>query len=63
MRPDAGFRNQISFSTMPCVSSRRNGSSSVVSPQSRITRVQKREYSRCRIACSMPPMYWSTGSQ
>src|SRR6185312_2467734 len=24
-------------------------------------RVKKREYSRCRIACSMPPMYWSTG--
>jgi len=23
----------------------------------------KREYSRCRIACSMPPMYWSTGIQ
>ncbi len=33
------------------------------SPRSCITRVQKREYSRCRIACSMPPMYWSTGSQ
>ena len=28
-----------------------------------MTLVQKREYSRCRIACSMPPMYWSTGIQ
>src|SRR6185437_10225832 len=26
-------------------------------------RVKKREYSRCRIACSMPPMYWFTGIQ
>ena len=33
------------------------------SSMSRITLVQKREYSRCRMACSMPPMYWSTGSQ
>ena len=30
---------------------------------SRITFVKKRLYSRCRMACSMPPMYWSTGSQ
>ena len=63
MRPVAGLRNQISFRTMPCVSRRWNGSSTSVSPQSRMTRVQKREYSRCRIACSMPPMYWSTGIQ
>src|SRR2546423_3609407 len=34
-----------------------------ISPRSRITFVQKREYSRCRIACSMPPMYWSTAIQ
>jgi hypothetical protein len=25
-----------------------------------IARAKKREYRRCRIACSMPPMYWST---
>ena len=23
--------------------------------------MKKRAYSRCRIACSTPPMYWSTG--
>jgi hypothetical protein len=63
MRPDAGLRKKISFSTMPWVSRRLNGSSNVTRPRSRMTLVQKREYSRCRIACSMPPMYWSTGSQ
>src|SRR4051794_5675061 len=26
-------------------------------------RVKKREYSKCRIACSMPPIYWFTGIQ
>ena len=25
--------------------------------------MKKREYNRCRMACSMPPTYWSTGSQ
>ncbi len=30
---------------------------------SRSTFVKKRLYSRCKIACSMPPMYWSTGIQ
>ena len=48
---------------MPWVSSRVNGSSSFTRPKSRMTLVQNREYSRCRMACSMPPMYWSTGSQ
>ena len=24
---------------------------------------KKRAYSKCKIACSTPPMYWSTGSQ
>ena len=24
---------------------------------------KKRAYIRCRIACSTPPMYWSTGIQ
>ena len=28
-----------------------------------MTLVQKRAYSRCRMACSMPPMYWSIGIQ
>ncbi len=63
MRPDAGLRKNISFKTMPCVSRRLNGSSNATRPRSRMTLVQKREYSRCRMACSMPPMYWSTGSQ
>lgn len=47
---------------MPCVSRRLKGSSAFTRPQSRITLVQKRAYSRCRMACSMPPMYWSIGS-
>ena len=51
------------FSTMPWVSSFVNGSSTDTSFRSRITLVQKRAYSRCRIACSMPPMYWSIGIQ
>ena len=29
-------------------------------PQISIARAKKREYSRCRIACSTPPIYWST---
>ncbi len=48
---------------MPCVSRFLNGSSPCTSPSSRISLWKKRAYSRCRIACSMPPMYWSTGSQ
>src|SRR5690625_1785806 len=27
------------------------------------TLVKKRAYSRCKIACSTPPTYWSTGAQ
>ena len=63
MRPLAGLRKKISFSTMPCVSRRAKGSFPFTKPLSRITFHQKREYSRCRMACSMPPMYWSTGIQ
>jgi hypothetical protein len=48
---------------MPCVSSALKGSETFTSPQSRIARVKKREYSRCNTACSFPPMYWSTGAQ
>ena len=51
------------FSTMPWVSSLVKGSSTVTSFRSRITLVQKRAYNRCRMACSMPPMYWSIGIQ
>jgi len=32
-------------------------------PQSRMALVKKRVYIRCMVACSMPPVYWSTGSQ
>ena len=56
-------RENASLSTMPCVSSLVKGSSIFTSPRSRITLVQKRAYSRCRMACSMPPMYWSIGIQ
>src|SRR5262245_41720679 len=47
---------------MPCVNNPANGSSIPTSPHLRIARVKKREESRCKMACSIPPMYWSTGS-
>ncbi len=47
---------------MPCVNSPANGSSTARKPVRCIARVKKRAYSRCRIACSTPPIYWSTGS-
>src|SRR5689334_18596779 len=46
---------------MPCVNMPANGSSSEMWPVTFMARVKKREYKRCRIACSTPPMYWSTG--
>ena len=42
--------------TMPWHSRFVNGSSTSTMPRSRRTFVQKRLYSRCRMACSMPPM-------
>ncbi|CFN68353.1 Uncharacterised protein [Bordetella pertussis] len=51
------------FSTMPWHSSLVKGSSKLSRPRSRMTLVQKRAYSRCSTACSMPPMYWSIGIQ
>ena len=39
------------------------GSSILTRPRSRMTLVQKRAYSRCRMVCSTPPMYWSMGIQ
>src|SRR5208283_2860665 len=39
------------------------GSSCVIIPKSRITLHQNLEYSRCNIACVIPPMYWSIGNQ
>jgi hypothetical protein len=46
---------------MPCVKSRANGSCTSRWPRSASAFVKKRAYMRCRIACSTPPMYWSTG--
>ena len=50
---------------MPWVNSRAKGSRSVLGATSRSASalVKNRAYIRCRMACSMPPMYWSTGSQ
>ena len=39
-----------------------NGSSNARYPASCSTIVMKRVYSRCSTACSLPPMYESTGS-
>src|SRR5712671_5710635 len=46
---------------MPWVNSPANGSSMPTWPVAFLARVKKREYKRCRIACSTPPIYWSTG--
>src|ERR1700690_759168 len=51
------------LSTIPCVNRRAAGSLCVISPISLITLHQNREYSRCRIACVIPPIYWSIGNQ
>ena len=48
---------------MPWVKSRANGSWKSRWPRSASAFVKKRAYIRCRIACSTPPMYWSTGIQ
>src|SRR3989338_4230502 len=52
-----------SFKTIPCVSSRLKGSSNSTIPKSLKNLVKKREYNKCKIACSIPPIYWSTGIQ
>ena len=52
-----------SLSTIPCVNRLANGSSAADSPQSRISFWKNLAYSKCNIACSIPPMYWSTGIQ
>ena len=50
---------------MPWVNSRANGSrrSFGATPRSASALVKNRAYIRWRMACSMPPMYWSTGIQ
>ena len=42
---------------------RANGSRKPTMPQSFIALTKKREYSRCPVEWSIPPMYWETGSQ
>ena len=51
------------FTTWPWFISRVNGSPNEISPMSCSTLVKNRAYSRCRIACSTPPTYRSTGAQ
>src|SRR5215472_10704605 len=51
------------FCTIPCVNSRAIGSLCFTNPKSRITLHQNLEYSRCRIAWVIPPMYWSIVNQ
>ena len=46
---------------IPCVKSRSNGSWKPTISMSASAFTKKRAYIRCRIACSTPPMYWSTG--
>ena len=52
-----------SLSTMPWVSKFSKGSSQEHIPKSYNTFVKNRAYMRWSIACSTPPMYWSTGIQ
>ena len=47
----------------PLVEEPANGSLNEQRPSSFITFVKKRAYRRWSTACSMPPMYWLTGSQ
>ena len=51
-----------SSSTMPWLMRLVNGSVKSTRPMSKRTFVMNRAYSRCRIACSTPPMYESTGA-
>ena len=46
---------------MPWVNRDENGSCTSSSSMSDSALQKKRAYIRCRIACSTPPMYWSTG--
>ena len=52
-----------SFKTIPWVSRDLKGSLKSIIPKSWKNLVKKREYNKCRMACSIPPMYWSTGIQ
>ena len=48
---------------IPWVKRFMNGSCASSRPMSVSALQKKRAYIRCRIACSTPPMYWSTGIQ
>jgi hypothetical protein len=48
---------------IPWVKRLAKGSRSSNRPTSCSAFTKKRAYIRCRIACSTPPMYWSTGIQ
>ena len=50
-----------SLVTIPWVNRAWKGSWKSRWPRSASALVKKRAYIRCRIACSTPPMYWSTG--
>ena len=50
-----------SLVTIPWVKSDWKGSWKSSWSRSASALVKKRAYMRCRIACSTPPMYWSTG--
>ena len=52
-----------SLRTIPCVSKFLNGSSKLSKPKSLSALVKNLEYNKCKIASSIPPTYWSTGSQ
>src|SRR3990167_7820183 len=52
-----------SFKTMPWVSNFWNGSEKSNRARSCRNFVKNLEYRRCNTACSMPPIYWSTGIQ
>ena len=52
-----------SLMTWPWFMSRWKGSVKSTMPRSCNTLVKNREYSRCMVACSTPPMYWATGIQ
>ena len=49
--------------TQPWWNRRPNGSRKPSIPKSFIAFTKKREYSRCPVEWSMPPMYCETGSQ
>ena len=60
---DLDMRRPSLACTTPCDRNSGNGSRKSIRPASASTRVKKRAYSRCPVACSAPPAYRSTGNQ